>query len=517
MTKLENHRVPWISILATVLTGAIVWLTFCVLPGDGRALTEFPMDDAWIHQVYVRGLIHDGLPTYNPGEPEAGFSSALWLLVQVPSFWIAETTGESFAVAAKLVSFLLALVAAWGIGLLARELSGANLGRSFAIVLALLTPGFAFAAVSGMEVTLAAATVAFALLAFHRRRFGTCGLLLGLAGLARPELGLMVVILVVAALVAPRGGDRRLGVAIKLIWPSVLMGGLWLVYNLSVTGHPLPNTFYVKTGGATVGAQVSGFFRVVVLSSGWIWTFVTAALFAVGCWWVLRKAETRLLGAAILAVQVFGLLGMVLTHGDPELALFSYQRYFLPLTILDSVFVALGLVALTRWISRLLKRPRPAVLVGGLPLFLLVPPLVDATESYEGHCVDTDVLHTQPAVDVRDYTPDDVVIAVEGAGAARFFSERYTVDLLGLNYYPLAHVDDATERTCLMVGNEPDLLLVPIGWLQTLGAAFEIEVIELYERDRWIAVGGSIGRTVAAARARVKPGTWSLCVERYGT
>ena len=517
MTWPEERQILWVSISLTVLSGVLVWLAFCVLPADGRALTEFPMDDAWIHQVYVRGLIHDGLPTYNPGEPEAGFSSALWLLVQVPSFWVTELGGGNFAIASKLMSLLFALATAWGIGLLARELSGANLGRSLGSVLAVLTPGFAFSAVSGMEVTLAAATVTWALLTFHRNRFGTCGILLGLAGLARPELGLMAAILVVVAVVSSGSKERTVRLVIKLIGPSIVLGGVWVFYNLAVTGHPLPNTFYVKSAGSGVAEQVSGYLRVVVLNGGWPWFTATAALFAVGCWRALRSSEARLLTVTILVVQVFGVLGVLLTRGGPAMALFSYHRYFLPLTILDSVFVAVGLVAVADWVARASGRPWLGVLASGMPLFLIVGPLSQATRSYEGHCVDIDVLHTQPALDAFEHTPDDFVIAVEGAGAARFFSERRTLDLLGLNYYPLAHVsDDPLTWTCLMIGNRPDLFLVPIEWLETLEAAFEIEAIELYERPRWMAVGGSIGRTVVAASARVRSGTHALCAEQFG-
>ena len=58
---------------AAVLAG--VWLT-------GRDANPgalgFRLDDAWIHQVYGRGLLHDGYLAYNDGEPSTGCTSPLW-------------------------------------------------------------------------------------------------------------------------------------------------------------------------------------------------------------------------------------------------------------------------------------------------------------------------------------------------------------------------------------------------------------------------------------------------------
>ncbi|MDP6709600.1 MAG: hypothetical protein QF893_24950, partial [Alphaproteobacteria bacterium] len=49
--------------------------------GAGDGMLGFPLDDAWIHMVYGRGLAADGTFTYNPGTPSTGATSLLWACV----------------------------------------------------------------------------------------------------------------------------------------------------------------------------------------------------------------------------------------------------------------------------------------------------------------------------------------------------------------------------------------------------------------------------------------------------
>ena len=49
------------------------------------AFRAVPLDDAWIHFVYARNTLTSGLLHYQPGQPAAGTTSLLWvLLLSVP-------------------------------------------------------------------------------------------------------------------------------------------------------------------------------------------------------------------------------------------------------------------------------------------------------------------------------------------------------------------------------------------------------------------------------------------------
>ncbi len=46
----------------------------------------FPVDDAWIHQVFARNLAQHGEFAYNLGQPVAGSTSPLWTILLVPGY-----------------------------------------------------------------------------------------------------------------------------------------------------------------------------------------------------------------------------------------------------------------------------------------------------------------------------------------------------------------------------------------------------------------------------------------------
>ncbi len=504
----------------------LVFITFCV--GNGaNAWRDFPMDDAWIHQAYVAGLLRDGVPTYNPGIPEAGFSSLLWIVALAPVTAALGALGIDQVLAAKMLGAIFALIAALGVARLTRHLEPGGFGAPLAAVLTLLTPAFAFAAVSGMEVTITAAALVWALDAVFARRPRRAGLLLGLAGLARPEAAVAIAVLAFFELFAssaptpaPPAPRRRARDLAWLVTPAALMGGVWVLYDLSVAGHPLPNTFYVKSGGASLDqlAQLGIYWRSVVLSSGPAWAAATAALFALGARRALLSPRTRPLAARVLAVQGLTVAAILGTRTLGALATFGTHRYFLPFTVLDALFVALGLVELAAWLRRALPAParRAAPLLALLVLAPLPGAVIGARARYAGHCDDVRTLHTEPALLIAATAAPDAVVAVEGAGAARALGDRWTLDLLGLNHAGIAHATgDDWLRTCLIVGHRPTVFAVPVEWLPTLDRIFEVREERRFVRERWISVGGGEGRTVVLATGSARPAILAACAARY--
>ena len=104
------------------------------------------------------------------------------------------------------------------------------------------------------------------------------------------------------------------------------------------------------------------------------------------------------------------------------------------------------------------------------------------------------------------------VDTIEGAGSARYHSDRYTLDLLGLNYHPLAHAGmEGAERTCLIVGYQPALLLVPSDWRRQLEPAFDLQLLRVFHVPRWSVINGHGSRTVLALAARARPEILQSC------
>lgn len=252
--------------LLAPLTLTAAWTL--VAPHRMHTADDFPLDDAWIFQVYVRGLLTSGAPTYNPGQPEAGFSSALWLLASAPGHALAMATGLPVAALAKLTSWGCAVAARAGLTRVAEALGASRHARLVPWIVASI-PAAAVAAVSGMEATLALACLAWALLAFVRGRSVTAGVALGLAALARPESVVVSAALTLATLARPSPWRDRVRAAAPLALSPAAMTP-WCLWNLHATGHPLPNTFYVKAHGVTLAENLPILARWVPLGDG-VW------------------------------------------------------------------------------------------------------------------------------------------------------------------------------------------------------------------------------------------------------
>src|SRR5690554_6070550 len=70
----------------------------------------FPLDDAWIHQTYVRNLAQQGEWAFTPGQPSGGATSVAWVLLLAPGVWL--------GLAPFVWAWLLGWLALWGLGLL---------------------------------------------------------------------------------------------------------------------------------------------------------------------------------------------------------------------------------------------------------------------------------------------------------------------------------------------------------------------------------------------------------------
>lgn len=508
--------------VTTAIAAALALLlvvAFCVANGPLTSWNEFPLDDAWIHQVYVGGLAREGIPSYNPGRPEAGFSSPLWLAVSLPfHVFGAAASGGSPVVAVKLASLLFAAVAAVALALLGVRLGADRRLAVVGPVLVLASPGFAFSAVSGMEVTVTAAALAAGLLFLARGRSLLAGLLLGLAALGRPEAGFAPVVAALSALTSPGSTGERVRRAALLLAPAALFGALWVAYDLAVTGHPLPTTFYVKAGtggGAVPGARY--FVARVLLDAGIPYALAVGALYLLGVRRAWREPGRRPVVAVLVAVQVVPMAGVAATHPLAHYVLFYCQRYFYPFTILAAAFVLVGLAELLA-LARTALPPRTrgaarAAIAVGLALAAF-PGLVTARDRYAGHCRDVHGLHTVPAREAAQLTGPGQVIAVEGAGAARFHAGRPTLDLGGLNDHRLAHASDPRRRACYIASARPALFLVPEEWLPGLSPGFTLTPVRRYESPLWSVTGGQSRRVVVAATAQLRPGIEDLCRDR---
>jgi 4-amino-4-deoxy-L-arabinose transferase-like glycosyltransferase len=190
-----------------------------------------------------RGFVVWGDP--NPNAPPAADHPPLtvvvlapmaWFIMHGPFGWVNDPSGvtEERYFMAVLGTILVLLI-----GLLGRRLGGARVGLVAALVAAIY-PNLWVNDGLIMSETVTGITVVLALLLAYnlrdRPRTATavgCGLMCGLAALARAELVLFVPLLAVPAAVAAHGVDRRthLRLAGAAVAAAVLVMSPWVIYN----------------------------------------------------------------------------------------------------------------------------------------------------------------------------------------------------------------------------------------------------------------------------------------------
>ena len=145
-------RRGWIVLAGVISAGA--YLAFALARNGDFG---WPLDDAWIHQVYARNLGLRGEFSFFAGQPSAGSTSPLWALVLSPGYW----PGMDYRVWTVALGVLLLGGSAWLAGKMANRVGerlnpGVTAAHTalWTIVLMLGEWHLAWASVSGMEVLL---------------------------------------------------------------------------------------------------------------------------------------------------------------------------------------------------------------------------------------------------------------------------------------------------------------------------------------------------------------------------
>jgi hypothetical protein len=478
-------------VVALFALGAALFMSF--------GSSNFCLDDAWIHLAYAKSLrLGDGF-SYNPGDLETGFSSPLWAGL------IALTPFERDPIlAVKLLGALCHAVLAWGAARLALQLSAADDPRSSGWLAGALTacdPLLVFAAGSGMEVSLTAALAIWTAVIVTKprdalERTGAASLAgafaLGMACLwARPET-----LFLLGPLCALFWSRSRRVVTLAPLAGAVFALCLWVLYCQLVSGHPWPNTYYAKRHAETLQGLL--YFGVRVLTAQ-AWAVGLTGLGLVVLAFV-RSGPARALALA----WVCAVLAIAASREILMGALFYCTRYFAIFGAVPIVLAASQLPA-RRWAQALVALPI------ALATLLLLPQARALQRAQES---DIATQHTEPAQFLARTLPAGARVAVEGAGATRFFLPRSVrvIDVVGLNYALAVHARTTGERLCSVLHARPTHLLLPDGFMSFFGQALSLETLHVFiDEYSAITVRSSVHRIVAARVRGVAPEAVRAC------
>ena len=388
------------------------------------AFSAFKVDDAYISFVYAKNLMQGNGLTYN-GMVVEGYSNFLWTILVAP--FIALNVDP--LVAARCLSLLSACIILLVTEKLIRQLNPgiSNLGVFLALTTLGLSTPFAAWTMGGLETMLMALWVN--LFVYLERsleqRVAFLSLLVVLAAaLTRPEGAMLFPLLIIYRLVYKKQALRQ------ILSNSLLFAipfGLYLLWRYLTYGYWIPNTAFVKlnSGWKTTLDALSWLF------SYWATRPLLALLVALAA---MRLGAARALfnrdwGLVTLTTLTFGVF--VLYAGSDWM---PYYRFLVPIVPLLSLFIARALVS---FVSPIYQRLARAVLLSAVLLEVIfavtihlpyAPQFGDYTEGL-----------IRGGKWIRQTTSPQDVIAVVDAGALAYYSERRTIDIMGLNNEHIAH------------------------------------------------------------------------------
>ena len=441
-----------------LLHGSLATLYVAV---SGEASLGFPLDDAYIHQVYAEGIAYGEGLAYNPGTPAAGSTSPMWAIMLALFHRLGMSTP---ILATKVLGAILGTLTAFA-GDAALRTRDAHAALAIGCALA-IDPVLVFSSVSGMEVALGCALGAGAVAAFAHDRVRLCGVLLGLAVVTRPELALVVVAL--GGWHAHRARESNTDAWRRAAWwltlPSVATLGGWSLWCLHATNRALPTTFYAKhvTDLATQWRDVH--WAYVVVLGGTFVGLVLVPLVAVAMrrGWQHRDPLACTLGLLVLAAP----LGVAWAHDLAEPDGFYWARYgwvFRPY-----VWILIG----TALAGRFWLRAGAIVLICAAGNVVLVP-------EYAGNCRNIVEMNVAAADWLRERTHESEWIASNDAGAVRLFGKRRVIDLVGLNDHRV--LDGELES--ILRETQPRYYVIFETWFPRLVQSPQFEVAARFRSD----------------------------------
>jgi hypothetical protein len=386
----------------------------------------FPLDDAWIHQTYARNLALRWEWSFLPGQTSGGSTAPLWTALLAIGFWL--------RLSPYIWTYSLGAVALWWLAILS-ESAVTKLVSSYrprfpwigaAVV---LEWHLVWAAASGMETIMFAllVTATLVLIISGSQKCFILGLLIGLSIWVRPEgitlLGpvLMIILLMNSSWSKRLRALENLGLGFGSLFV------LYLLFNLMISGSPLPNTFYAKQAEYADYLKLPFLVRFgseafpvlkgigVLLLPGMVLALVSA----------LRRRTWGVLAAAVWFVGFLALYAWRLP------VTYQYGRYVIPAMPIFFLLGLAGLVEFTlvpglhrRWVISVSWR----LAAGGVLIVFWALGALHYAQNVA--VIESEMVAT--AKWVSSNVPPDALVAAHDIGALGYFGGHDLVDLAGL-------------------------------------------------------------------------------------
>lgn len=419
-----TESIPRLDFRFVIVGVALVAVLFYLLVSALIFRVGFPLDDSWIHLTYARNLAEHGEWAYRLGERSAGSTSPLWTGLLAIGFLL---RAGPYLWTYFLGWVILSLVGIYSENLTRRLVASYRPRLPWMGVFFVLAWHLTWSAVSGMETLLHALLILVVLgeLMAGSRRYLTLGLLAGLSIWVRPDGITLLGPVLFVALLSEAGWSRR-GAA---VWKTLIgIGSMllpYLLFNLALSGNPMPNTFYAKQAefeaywlSQSMGQRIRDY----------LWPFLASPFLALmpGVFvWAFRTLRGANWGAWAALIWFCGYILIYFMR----LPAYQHGRYIIPALPIIYMWGLMGLLQIVsspRTSRRLILYWQMTVAVLSLG-FVFVAARQNAHDVY---WIESEMVET--ARWVESNLPPDAVLAVHDIGALGYHVQNPLIDLAGL-------------------------------------------------------------------------------------
>lgn len=429
----------------------------------------YPLDDAWIHQVYARNLASGAGWGFFPGQPDGGSTAPLWSGLISLGYWL--------GIQPMIWTFTLGGASLLGLVLIGR--SGINHNTSdskkifFFSLLIVFEWHMVWAAGSGMETLLYSCLVTLVIvwLAGEWGRWFLLGFAIGAAVWLRPD-GITLLGPALVSLWLPSAGlDQKAKKSAQLASGFSIPFGLYLMFHFSLIGKFWPTTLIAKQAEYELLQTIPFPERVAQLA---LQPLIGAGIFLLPAAIVFGLRAVR----SANWPQVSGILwavGTVCLYAWRLPVTYQHGRYLIPIVPIFFIWGVSGLP-----FSQLGKARTRFVRWATLVWICSIAGISIAFYIQGGRAYGLDVAVIESEmVDTANWlaqnTPERALIAAHDIGALGYFSNRRLVDLGGL---VSPQVIPFLRQEELLAGylelQQADYLVTLGGWYPRLEISFQL-------------------------------------------
>lgn len=403
---------------------ALVAVLFYLLMSALIFRVGFPLDDTWIHLTYARNFAERGEWAFRLGEKSAGSTAPLW------TFFL--SIGYFLNLAPYAWTFFLGWLVLTALGISA-ETVARRLVESYKSqipwvgIFFVLAWQITWSAVSGMETLLHGLIIFIVLsaLLIGTRRYLALGLLVGLSVWVRPDgLTLLGPIFFTAVLFETSWLRRGKAFAKTMIGFGALFLP-YLLFNLALSGNPMPTTFYAKQAEYEVFWHSKSFaerfidYLLPMIASPFL-VLIPGALV-----WLVKIIRSRNWGGVAGAIWFFGYIAIYFMR----LPAYQHGRYIIPALPILYFWGVLGFV---EYVTATKANVRVVFLWQSLlgALCIMFSFIAARQNAHDVYWIESEMVET--AKWVQENLPPDALLAVHDIGALGYYVPNPIIDLAGL-------------------------------------------------------------------------------------